>query len=298
MKRPVLDAACCLIDEHIREISLNRLLKSFVEAKALESGVWSELTGAVCRMLGGSETEAVTRGAITELAVLALDIADDLQDGDSPALPWMKCGTPYSLNGLIALLMAAVGGIPDSAAGARLLCRAVDGQQLDLLNRLQDEEEYLDMAKQKAGSLVRFAFHMGYSGLAAGEEASLHLWEEAADCLGVAAQLDNDRRDLLAAGPKNDLLARKRTLPVLFLLTAARERFPELVDYFEGRLNQQQFEALMEPCRRFIEASGCLTYTATIQALYAARARERMTLLPARSEEWRQRLIALTRSGR
>ncbi|MNV39693.1 hypothetical protein D3C71_1312800 [compost metagenome] len=59
-------------------------------------------------MFGGTHPDIYRAAASLELAVLSLDIIDDLQDQDHRAMPWCQSPPPLSLNVAIALLTAAI----------------------------------------------------------------------------------------------------------------------------------------------------------------------------------------------
>ncbi|UUZ84360.1 polyprenyl synthetase family protein [Paenibacillus sp. P26] len=105
------------------------------------------------------------------------------------------------------------------------MIRAAMGQQLDVSGCIQTEEQYIDMVLRKSGSLFRLACRLGASGCKVDGETA-RLLDEMADALGVAAQIGNDVSDVLRFDLKNDLLQRKKTLPVLYMLSDPEDRFP------------------------------------------------------------------------
>ena len=278
------------------------LLKQFAADKAGERAVWGDLTKQVHSMLGGSSPLIGRLAALTELIVLALDIADDLQDQDNQTKSWMQCPPELALNAVLAFLAGASGELermqtertdeqlPSPGIISQMIMRAVNGQYKDLTGEAENEEAYIGMVQEKSGSLVRLACYMGSAGLLSSEKQVAAL-NEFADCAGIANQLENDIRDLQRFDLKNDLLYKKKTLPVLFLL-ADEDGFPAIRQYYEGNISREQFLQHKQTCIDYIRASGCIEYTEAVKQLYARQAEEALETLPAPPSA-KRRLIEL-----
>jgi competence protein ComQ len=278
-----------IIDRHIETDDLNRLLKSFIAEKRNEGSIWSKLTLNVHFMLGGQSPHILRHAALTELAILALDIVDDLQDRDNPDKPWMSSSVEFTLNGVLALLMACVGEAqPDAVKEiARFIIRSVNGQQRDLNHTVRNEQDYFEMTALKSGSLIRLACYMGYSIVEGITEDQSTRLDELAGLIGVIAQLGNDIKDITLLSTKNDLLSKKRTLPALYLLQDAESEFPPLHEYYEGALSAEQFLKHKSECLNYIRSSGCLEYSNVLQALYIEQAEAIFNQLELQSP-WRE----------
>lgn len=281
-----------IADEHIRTEDLSRLLHDCMEAKAEESGIWSALTMLTHRMYGGELPELERIAADTELLLLGLDAMDDLQDQDNPDMPWMRAAPAVALNAVMALLMAALSDIaaiearygrPPGSAGtrgsiaaevSRLVTEAINGQQRDITNAIETEQDYVRMVCEKSGSLVRLACYLGYSFARELPEAEAQRWAELSVLVGFMAQLDNDIRDVQRWDVKNDLLFKRKTLPVLFLLSGSGQDFPPLLEHYEGNLTREQFLTHKHDCMRYIEGSGCLEYSRAVLLLQLERAEQ------------------------
>lgn len=284
-----------MIDLYAAEESLNALLKSFVEEKLQEGSKWSQIAIYTHSMLGGRSTSVFKHAAVAELAALALDIADDLQDQDNAAKSWITCGREYSLNGILAFLAVCMGECePHSVKEVgRFIATSVNGQQADLNASLQTEEDYFDMITHKSASLIRMACYLGYSLIPELDESRKHQVDELARLVGIIAQLDNDIRDVRRVDEKNDLLQKKRTFPILYLLQYSEEDFPQLMHYYTGELTREQFLAHKPQCLKFIDQSGCLEYSRVIQSLYRDQADVLFHQLDALSP-WKEKFRELT----
>lgn len=175
--------------------------------------------------------------AATELLGAALDVIDDLQDGDSPFV--QEAGAPLALNTGVALLelvplalgRARAAGWPAALADAALerlhtsILTSLGGQFLDLqFEQISEvtEEQVMEMTGQKSGTLLALLCRLGAmvgvsenQPMAADyfEAASLFGWH-----LGVWHQLLNDLHDAEQAQAqtgKSDRRRHKKTLPLL-----------------------------------------------------------------------------------
>lgn len=302
MRMEVRQEAEAVIDAYFPNGELNGWLKTFLADKAGEQAIWSELTLLVHWMLGGQSPSITRIAALTELIVLSADIADDLQDQDNAEKAWMQCPPAYAWNTVLALLMGAVAelsrltgaseGGPLTEVVSRFLAQSINGQHSDISGTIVTEQDYIAMVTDKAGALLRLTYYMGYASTGKADSRTSELLDEIACCGGIAAQIRNDARDVLNIGGKNDLLQRKRTLPVLFLLKHGAEEFPAIGAYYEGAMSEEAFLAQQEACSAYIRESGCLEYAATIQRLYIQRAEELFESLDVQSP-WKEQFREL-----
>ncbi|MBB6690961.1 polyprenyl synthetase family protein [Cohnella xylanilytica] len=286
-----------MLDRYALDEGLNRLLKEFVREKENENLVWSDLTRYVHFMLGGNSPLIDRAAAVTELVILLLDIVDDLQDQDNKEKPWMTGDPAVTLNALLALFAAAIGelGGGDPSASSRigeLLANSIHGQQADITRAVRTEEDYFAMVERKSGSLLQFACFMGYSLVPLTDAGVRAAIDELAACVGIVAQIDNDVRDVQRYDRKNDLLQKKRTLPILFLLEDSREECPELDLFYEGAISEEEFLRSKVEVLEYVRDSGCIEYCQVIQSLYIDRAEELYRSIPAVSP-WAERFMEL-----
>lgn len=288
-----------MVDECIYVEDLNKLLKSFIAEKEEEDGSWAKITICTHYMLGGESPHIERMAAATELIILALDIMDDLQDQDQLGKSWMKCPAPVALNAILALLMGVVGEWGQLQMRdrmlvevSRIIARAVNGQQKDVTNSVLSVEDYLRMTQEKSGSLFRLACFMGYSSLDCDGE-TIEQVQDLADCIGLIHQIQNDMRDLVRWDVKNDLLSKKRTLPVLYLLNVDDPAFRPFKDYYEGRMSA---DSLLQQKERFLEMihdSGCMEYSRVVQSVCLQKAEQIYEQLQAASP-WKETFKELT----
>ncbi|RAV22094.1 polyprenyl synthetase family protein [Paenibacillus contaminans] len=289
-----------LVDELVDVPEFNHLLKTFIRDKAGERSNWGNITESTHRMLGGNSPHIQRYAALTEMLILSLDIADDLQDRDNDTKTWCQCPQELALNAVLAFLAGAfaeigrlggetIGGGPDAGQIASIVMRSVNGQYRDLAVTAETEEAYIAMVADKSGSLLRLACCMGYSGLKLPKETVDQL-DELAIYLGIIAQIDNDLNDLLRFDTKNDVFQRKRTLPVFYLLEDDDESFPYLRQYYGGELSQEDFIVHKQACIRYIENSGCVEYSRIIQQLYMKKAEALLAGIDAVSP-WKEKFM-------
>lgn len=285
-----------LLDRYVTEASLNDLLKSFVSAKAEEGRVWSELTLCVHAMLGGQSPNIGHAAALTELVILLSDIMDDLQDRDHVDKPWMQCDPAIALNAVMALFAMLIGELGGLGVGTAeigsLLAMSVHGQQEDIAGEIWTEEDYFAMVERKSGSLLKFACYMGYALVGGVSDEVRTAIDELACCAGVAAQIGNDARDVLLPDRKNDILGKKRTLPILYMLPDCPEEFPTLSHFYEGMLTEEELMARIEDVLDYIRNSGCIEYCQVVRSLYIDRALELLRSLPV-EPHWKERFTEL-----
>jgi competence protein ComQ len=304
MERYIVEEMDKIVDEYVYTNDLNALMKMFIQEKASETSIWSGITEYSHRMLGGSSPLIGRAAALTELIILALDIADDLQDQDNADKPWMTCLPEFTLNALLAFQTAFTGGtgklqqvsgFPSNFTEevSRALAGAVNGQQKDLNRSIVTEEDYIAMVREKSGSLIRLACYMGYAFAANCSEETIGQMNELAGCIGIMAQIQNDLKDVMRFDLKNDLLQKKRTLPILYLLSHGDEEFPVLKLYYEGRISPEQFVKHKLECLQYVSDSGCIDYCKIVQSLYFNKAEELFERLPAVSP-WKESFKEIT----
>jgi competence protein ComQ len=295
-----------ILDEYVEHAAFKALLKSFIAVKAAETTRWSEITQNVHFMFAGKSPHIERLGALTEMMILALDIMDDIQDQDNVDILWMTCPQGYALNAIVALLMTVIGesarletvprqGIPSfTQEASRILIKALEGQFKDLSHSNVTEADYMELIQEKSGSLIRLACYMGYADSSI-SAADMVFMNELAYCIGVISQIDNDIQDVVRFDVKNDLLHKKKTLPILFLLAEPDEEFPFIQEFYEGKLTEEQFIAKKKECISYIIDSGCIEYSRVIQQLYRNEAQRLLSLIDADSI-WKDKFAELTLS--
>ncbi|MEK3723887.1 polyprenyl synthetase family protein [Paenibacillus sp. FSL H8-0034] len=294
-----------IVDKYVTEPDLNELMKAFIQDKAAENAQWSNITRYTHYMLGGDSSHIDLAAAMTEIILLSFDIIDDLQDGDNKGKPWIVCSTAYTLNGILAFLfafMTEISTLQEShgQAGSSLMAKlgvilsqSINGQQIDLNDSISSERDYLTMIEKKSGSLLRFACSMGYLLIPDLDQRTMDTMDQLANYIGMISQLDNDIRDVLRFDVKNDLLQKKRTLPILFLLMEKDDNFPYIQQYYKGQLTYDQFVIRKRECIQYIEDSGCIEYCRIIQSLHMDQVNHLFESLPGITS-WKEQFKGIT----
>ncbi|OBZ08798.1 hypothetical protein A8L34_21805 [Bacillus sp. FJAT-27264] len=271
-----------------------------VKVKATESLMCGRMTLLHYRMFGGCGDDIYRAAAAVEFMILALDIIDDIQDDDHKAMPWNDLPKNIALNLAIAFLTLSHETLlrcrfPSEHIHkaemylSRQVITATNGQTLDLLNTISTEEEYITMVKQKSAALLVCACMIGVI-LATGD-ISPHVEEYAME-IGVSAQIKNDFRDLLNWDHKSDFLQRKRTLPLLFLLSSINQEDERWVaDYFEGRIELSDILHRSEEFAVIVERTGTSMYASFRERSSYYHFREILDSMGLESP-WKQALIA------
>jgi len=175
--------------------------------------------------------------AAAEFLGVALDVIDDIQDGDSPFV--QHIGVPIALNiGLALLELASLtlgkarkAGWPDPIADKALevlhseVLTSLGGQFLDLRferERSVTEAQIIEMTQKKSGTLLALVCRIGaMAGMAADQERPADYFETASLFgwyLGMWSQLLNDLHDAEVAQTqreKSDRQRGKKTLPLV-----------------------------------------------------------------------------------
>ena len=174
--------------------------------------------------------------AATEFLGAALDIIDDIQDGDSPFV--QRVGMPFALNvgtaflelAPLTLIRAGDANWSHALADAALkylhtsILRSLGGQFLDLRfekMRNVSEAQIMEMIEKKSGSLLALICRLGAMAGVAGEQERPPEYFEAMGSLGsfigIWFQLLNDLHDAEEAQTqtrKSDRKRGKKTLPL------------------------------------------------------------------------------------
>ena len=271
------------------------------------AGMWALVTFLIARYVA-PDIDPILAGNVAiavECFVCATDLLDDVTDGDQTTT-LIALGSARALNvstALLTLSHQAILSLSQQQSDPQLILRlldtfeeatltAVSGQHRDILSELQPlrdctQEECLDIASAKAGSIMRMAFLLG--ALCGGaDDALCQQLSESGRLLGIAHQLDNDAHDLYqllqetpfsltqsssampARSIKSDLERGKKTLPIVL---AARD------DKTLQRFSQLTDEEKKEHLRAFQEA---IMTTWGMCLLYRERVRELLQELEAR----------------
>ncbi|WP_135555010.1 polyprenyl synthetase family protein [Paenibacillus cymbidii] len=275
-----------MIGTYATEEGLKTLIAAFIDNKATEESRWGKYTRTVHELFGGSSPLIDRAEAIAELIGLVSDIVDDLQDEDNDTVPWMTCPRPYALNAATLFLVALMAEVSALYADAglspatgmkevsRLLTQSLNGQQRDLNRSVTDENDYLRVTEYKSGSLIQLVYYLGYSLVPEARPDDIERINVIAHCAGVMSQIQNDMKDAVRFDLKNDLLDKRKTLPILYLLAYSEADFPPLKQYYDGDITREQFLQHKQGCVSFVNNSGCLEFSRVVIALLKEKAEE------------------------
>ncbi|HLW03408.1 MAG TPA: polyprenyl synthetase family protein [Ktedonobacterales bacterium] len=252
------------------------LLLAAAAASGAETEVLSDLSPSFWR-------RACAVAAASEYLGAALDLIDDVQDGDSPFV--QQLGMPIALNIGIALLelaplalrRARAAGWPDSLALAAQealhanVLTSLGGQYMDLRfeqSSAVSEAQVIEMTEKKSGALLALICQLGAMAGTSNQQAHPSGYFEAISQfgwhLGVWFQLLNDLHDaeLAQAQPaKSDRQRHKKTLPLLL----------EQRGMIENTDNSIQAQSL--------NAQAALSYTYVMAETFRLRAQKALQAL-------------------
>ena len=222
--------------------------------------------------------------ASLEGLMLALDIIDDIQDHDNEESVWATKGVAISLNVAISLMTVTSLKLSKHSVHPEMshivleyLSQSIEGQHQDLYGNYENVAQYLQLVKMKSGSLVALTNRLG--AMLAGFKES-HLVEDYSYDLGIAAQIENDIKDVFKFEEKSDWKLKKKTLPILYLLNPAIVEGETVRDYFAGKLAFMELQNQKQKLTDTIKQSGALNYAVAQKILYEQRARNKIENLP------------------
>ncbi|MDQ2743001.1 MAG: polyprenyl synthetase family protein [Chloroflexota bacterium] len=255
---------------------------------------WGMLPVAVARAVEAAPSIVLPLSISAECLMAALDVLDDMEDGDATGALWRSHGLATAANVSTLLLFLAqtalgqlAGSVEDGCVVAvhALLARAgvaaCIGQQEDLDFMQRDdfgEEAYLRMVGRKAGALVQYICQAAAL-VADGSERQVTALAALGHNLGMAMQIANDVAGAsVESERRGDLWTGKRTLPVLFALDAAS---PEVAGELrrvlgrgrQGRLSSSDVAWLQTA----VEVTGGLEYAMTVADCFRERALAQLT---------------------
>ncbi|WP_107948791.1 polyprenyl synthetase family protein [Lysinibacillus parviboronicapiens] len=255
-------------------MELRAMLKNFKEEKKIVGYTF----GKLCILHYEAFTDCLNEdiykvAAAIELLILSYDIIDDLQDKDAD-YSWSN--TPeLSLNIAIAMLVMASKNIRETSFRHRGLAvetlekyalLSINGQQLDLLNGCCEEQSYLQMIEQKSGSLTGMSCLIGEA-LAKGIVSTQV--EEYGKYIGIIQQIKNDIQSLKTWGRKNDLLNKKYSLPIIYLLSKENNVSKSVRNYYNGDIVTILDNNAIE---KELTAGGAIRYAMSIKNIYKHKA--------------------------
>ncbi|WJE53119.1 polyprenyl synthetase family protein [Bacillus cereus] len=221
---------------------------------------------------------------LVQKTIISFDIFDDVQDKDNYSAPWSSDERQAINLGLYLLIDACKEVHKCDFLNKQLafeymsmnLLNSIKGQYIDIQNNFNTKEEYIKMCQDKSGSLVSFAAIMG--ALTATTDYLLDIHSYSLD-IGIAAQISNDIRDLIQFETKSDLMEKKITLPIIYLL-AQVEKTSLIKDYFSDVLTYDEIQKDKTEFISLLYNSGALSYATKVKKEYLKRAMDKVNKLP------------------
>lgn len=97
--------------------------------------------------------------------------------------------------------------------------------------------------------------------------------------IGLIGQLNNDINDLSSWKGKNDLLNKKISLPIIYLLRYKGNGAEMIRSYYNGTIERDDLIRNQEQIIKIIEESGALLYTEIIKKIYQNKVRDELQYL-------------------
>lgn len=274
LKKSILE----MVETEISQPYLKEQLKQYVSFQSNNGFLFGELFILHYQMFNGKMGQEVYKvAAAIEALILSFDILDDFEDEDSLTNPWFN-EPNLALNATTALLFVSAKVIQNTQfhnkneAIAMLFeyaLQSISGQHQDLLNIVRTEAEYIEMTMEKSGSLTKLACMLGVV-LATGD--CPNEVKEYPRLIGLIGQISNDILDLTTWEDKNDLVNKKYTLPIIYLLNHADQKFQTIRDYYDGKMNVSEILSKQQWIAQDIKESGAITYTEVVKRVQQNKA--------------------------
>lgn len=272
------EALHTIIMEQIHQKELQAQLLDFVSHQSEKGFPFGELLILHYNMFGGGETEEIyTVAAAIELLILSFDILDDLEDGDVKKENETTIFN-LELNATTALLFLSATVIGNTNCKnkenvmpilLKYALQSIHGQHKDLLNSCRDEKSYIAMAMEKSGSLVALSCLIGAA--LAVKHYPMEV-ETYAHYIGLIGQINNDLADITTWDNKNDVLNKKFSLPIIYLLNSKDTELEFLHDYYNNKLGKNQILQAQGLIAKKFSETGAIAYTEVMKKIYQNKA--------------------------
>ncbi|WP_342514206.1 polyprenyl synthetase family protein [Sporosarcina sp. FSL K6-1522] len=275
-----------VINEQITQQQLKEQLLMFVDYQSKQGFSFGELLVLHYNQFNGVVTEEIySVAAAVEMLILSSNMLDDFEDEDCMDKPW-STEVPLSLNATTALLFLSASVIrttdfknKDKAISILIeyALRSINGQHKDLLNSSRNETDYIEMTLEKSGSLVTLACLIGTVLATDDYPKEIVTYSE---LIGLVGQITNDLKDITTWNEKNDLLNKKFTLPIIYLLNYPDDDLQFIRDYYNNKSSADEVIKNQELISRKLVETGAITYTEVIRKMHQNRALNEVKRLP------------------
>ncbi|WP_191566860.1 polyprenyl synthetase family protein [Metabacillus idriensis] len=272
-----------VISSSITNKELLQLILSFAETK--KTFPFGQLTHLHYTAFGGEDKEIIHLSAAVELLALSFDILDDLEDLDNFEEPWMKVNPSLSLNAATAMYTISLQMLHELSSEhkwkiistfQRFALQAMEGQHIDLQNEISTEDECISMIEKKSGSLIALA---SLTGAMLADGVGLDCIEKYSYQIGLAAQIENDYRDLFHVH-KNDLASQKKSLVLLYLNRGFNDHAIELSEFISSQQGFADHFGSIEAFKSKLLQSGVIHYLNVMKQIAIQKATSILGDLP------------------
>lgn len=278
----ILKHIYCIVERSVEPSRLKEQLSQYVDYQSKSRFLFGELLVLHYTLCKGRKTEDIYAvAAAVEMLILSFDMLDDFEDNDSQEKPWM-IDSHLALNATTALLFLSIETIRKTrfahkegaiAILTKYALEAISGQHRDLLNNCKTEAEYIEMTLQKSGSLVKLACLIGASLATDNYPKEIYHY---AKWIGLIGQINNDLVDIQRWNEKNDLLHKKYTLPIIYLLNEPDDELNFIRDYYDHKIEKREIRKHGMFINEKLVATGAITYTYVIRRLYQNKVRQKI----------------------
>jgi competence protein ComQ len=286
-----------LVNDYFPVKELKNYMSEFITFKMKGQFPFGQLVILHYQMFDGQSKDIFEAAAAVELMILSLDIFDDLQDQDNFSVPWAKIHQSVVMNIATGLLMLSTKALKETSfdQSRKLMAndylntcvlKAINGQHIDLMNLIDSEENYIQMVREKSGSLMASACLIGTT---LGCEKHHDNVNKYAEHIGIIAQIKNDINDICRWDEKNDLINKKKTLLTLYLLKTQQPQYQFIRDYYSGILTKEELINIVG-IQELIEKSGALEYARVIMRANQLQTIELIDNLDV-VQEWKEKLL-------
>ena len=121
------------------------------------------------------------------------------------------------------------------------------------------------MSIEKSGSLVALVCEIG--AVLATDNYPVVI-ETYAKNIGLIGQINNDLEDIKIRNQKNDLLNKKYSLPIIYLMNCEDEKAQLIRDYYQNKVSKEEIIMNQELIHNKFVETGAIAYTEVIKKIY------------------------------
>lgn len=278
----IKSSMCSIINGQIEQDQIRNMLYGFIDYQSKKGFPFGELLILHFDLFNKEKErpEAIWLvAAALELIILSGDILDDFQDGDQKDTPW-SFKPDLALNSTTNLLLLNINVLKNTnfknkGKGLSILIeyvlKSINGQYKDLLNICTSESEYIRMSLEKSGSLTALACLLGTT--LATDQFPEDKIETYGKYIGLIGQMTNDIADAEKMTEKNDLVNKKYSLPIIYLLNRQDKDVQFIRDYYENKIEKSEFLEKLEMVKKQLQDTGAIIYAKVVKRIYQNKAK-------------------------